>query len=102
MRRLPAPWAGATARCAPVSIGRSPACARWSTRARCRRRPLMATGEHNRTQNALGEYWDALNQGLTSRSQIDLDPTLVTTIHRVRTLDDARSPDAAFVTRLEQ
>src|SRR5215217_2519133 len=102
MRRSPAPWAGAMVRCALANIGRLPACARWSARAPWRRRPLMTTGEPSRAQDAAGEYWDALNQGVPRPVVPDLDPALASIIDRVRTLDDARSPDLDFVTRLEQ
>src|SRR5215213_11806554 len=102
MRRSPAPWAGAMVRCAPANIGRLPTCAPWSARALCRRRPLMTTGEPSRAQDAVGEYWDALNHGVPRPEVPDLDPSLTGIIDRVRTLDDARSPDPDFVTQLEQ
>jgi hypothetical protein len=62
----------------------------------------MTTGEPSRAQDAAGEYWDALNQGVPRPVVPDLDPSLANIIDRVRTLDDARSPDLDFVTRLEQ
>jgi hypothetical protein len=62
----------------------------------------MTTGEPSRPQDAAGEYWDALNQGVPRPKVPDLDPSLASIIDRVRTLDDARSPDPDFVTRLEQ
>jgi hypothetical protein len=62
----------------------------------------MTTGEPSRAQDAVSEYWDALNQGVPRSEVPDLDPSLANIIDRVRTLDDARSPDLDFVTRLEQ
>jgi hypothetical protein len=62
----------------------------------------MTTCEPSRPQDAAGEYWDALNQGVPRPQVPDLDPSLASIIDRVRTLDDARSPDSDFVTRLEQ
>jgi hypothetical protein len=62
----------------------------------------MTTGEQRRAEDTAGEYWDALNQGVPRTEVPDLDPSLASIIDRVRTLDDARSPDLDFVTRLEQ
>jgi hypothetical protein len=62
----------------------------------------MTTGEPSRPQDAVGEYWDALNQGVPRSEVPALDPSLASIIDRVHSLDDAHSPDVDFVTRLEQ
>src|SRR4051794_37350305 len=61
----------------------------------------MTTGEPSQAPNAVGEYWDALSQGVPGPEMPHLDPSLASIIDRVRSLDDARSPDSDFVTRLE-
>jgi hypothetical protein len=62
----------------------------------------MTTGEQDRTQDAIGDYWDALSQGRRSSAAPALDASLVDVIDWLRRLDAPASPDAAFVTRLEQ
>ena len=61
----------------------------------------MPDERRNPADDPLIRYWDQLVRG-DAEPPIDLDPTLVETIHRFRGLDDAPAPDSAFLTRLQE
>lgn len=62
----------------------------------------MAPADRMPAEDALGEYWNALVAERPRSAPPDLDPALIDTIERVRFLDDARSPDPAFIKELER
>ncbi len=62
----------------------------------------MAPSDRIPVEDALGEYWNGVVAERPISPTIDLDPSLIAAIERVRLLDDARSPDGDFVEALQR